>query len=167
MKIPELITAARLGRHSFRRYTFEVRKESLMLRRFRLSLLPSPRHFLLLAVGILAMLLRIATVNAAIIVNDTWKDGTDDRSSVSCLLRIRSRLRCGRRFGERLVSRRRWNAGSSRRRRPRRAATSPPTGLRRVLDDVFHARSTPVTLANTGDSMKVTWVFTPSNVNAQ
>ena len=49
-----------------------------MLRRFRLSLPANSRSFLCCSRSDMsAMLLRIATVNAAIIVNDTWKDGTD------------------------------------------------------------------------------------------
>ena len=49
-----------------------------MLRRFRLSLLPGMKHYSLIGVALLAMLSPVTPVNAAIIVNDTWLDGTDD-----------------------------------------------------------------------------------------
>src|SRR6478609_4247429 len=128
-----------------------------MLQRFRLSLLPSPRYFLLFAVGMSGMLLRIATLNAAIIVNDTWKDGndTDPASPVYSEYGVDSDADGS------LESV--WYKGGAGTLNP--VGTGGPergdltgTGASSASwTTYFTPAATPVTLANSGDSVKVTW----------
>jgi hypothetical protein len=137
-----------------------------MLRRFRLSLLPTPRYFLLLAVGMSAMLLRIGTVNAAIIVNDTWKDGTDiDPASP-----VHSEYGVDSDADVDLESA--WYQGGDGTLDPvgaggpqRGKFATPSSASSASWTTYFTPEATPITLANSGDSMKLTWVFTPTNIN--
>jgi PEP-CTERM motif-containing protein len=137
-----------------------------MLRRFRLSLPANSRLFLALAFGLSAMLLRVATVNATLIVNDTWKDGTDSDPASP----VHSEYAVDSDGDGDLESA--WYQGGDGTLDPvgaggpQRGKFSVPTSASSASwTTYFTPESSPVTLANTGDSMKLTWVFTPTNIN--
>jgi len=137
-----------------------------MLRSFRLSLPANSRLFLALAVGLSAMLLRVGTVHATIIVNDTWKDGndTDPASPVYSEYGVDSDA-----DGDLESPWYQGGAGSLNpvaAGGPQRADLTGTGASSASWTTYFTPEATPVTLANTGDFVKVTWVFTPSNVNA-
>jgi hypothetical protein len=137
-----------------------------MLRRFRLSLPLTPRQFLPLAVGMSAMLLRIGTLNAAIIVNDTWKDGSDNEPASPAY----SEYGVDSDGDGDLESA--WYQGGAGSLNPvgaggpQRADLTGTGASSASWTTYFTPAATPVNLANTGDSMKLTWVFSLSNVNA-
>jgi hypothetical protein len=137
-----------------------------MLRRFRLSLLINPRCFLLLAVGISALLLHIGTARAATIVNDTWLDGTDDDPASP----VYSEFGVDGDADGNLESA--WYQGGAGTLNPV-AAGGPERGDLTAggassgsWTTYFTPAATPVTLANTGDFLKVTWQFKLTNTNA-
>jgi hypothetical protein len=135
-----------------------------MLDRIRLSHL-TKIHFLLFAAALYAVAVRSATVDAAIIVNDTWRDGTDSDPASP----VHSEYGVDGDLDNDLESA--WYQGGVGSLDPV-GAGGPERGDLTVggtssasWTTHFTPEATPVTLANTGDSMKVTWVFTPTNVN--
>jgi hypothetical protein len=125
-----------------------------MVKRFRLSLSSRTKRCLIFATALTAMLGRIASVNAALIVNDTWQDsdrtvqenGTDADSDGD----IESR----------------WFINSpSIAMSPGHLTSTQPSGSQNWTT-YFAADATPVTLANAGDTLTVKLVFTPSGVSA-
>jgi hypothetical protein len=112
-----------------------------------------------------AMLLRIGTVNAAIIVNDTWKDGndTDPASPVYSEYGVDSDADGDLEsvwYQGGVGSLNPVGAGG-----PERGDMTATGASSASWTAYFTPGATPVTLANTGDFVKVTWVYTPSNVN--
>src|SRR5882757_1939813 len=110
-----------------------------MVKRFRLSLSSRTKRCLIFATALTAMLGRIASVNAALIVNDTWQDsdrtvqesGTDADSDGD----IESR----------------WFINSpSIAMSPGHLTSTQPSGSQNWTT-YFAADATPVTLANAGD----------------
>jgi hypothetical protein len=125
-----------------------------MLQRFRLSLSSRTKHCLVFALAVMAMLARIASVNAALIVNDTWQDsdrtvqesGTDADSDGD----IESR----------------WFINSPNiAMTPGHLTSTQPTGSQNWTT-YFADDATPITLANAGDKLTVKLVFTPSGVSS-
>jgi hypothetical protein len=137
-----------------------------MLQRFRLSLFPSTKRSLLLAAALLALVARTAPVHAATIVNDTWLDGVDSDPASP----IYSEYGVDSDADGNLESA--WfrggdgtldpvGAGG-----PERGKFSAPTSTSSASwTSYFTPEGTPITLANAGDFLKVTWVFTPTNIN--
>ncbi|HEX4412933.1 MAG TPA: PEP-CTERM sorting domain-containing protein [Lacipirellulaceae bacterium] len=111
------------------------------------------------------MLLRISTLNAAIIVNDTWKDGSDNEPASPAY----SEYGVDSDADGDLESA--WFQGGAGSLNPvaaggpQRADLTGTGASSASWTTYFTPEATPVTLANTGDSVKVTWVFTPSGVN--
>jgi len=138
-----------------------------MLHRFRLPLF-SRGFFSILFVlfALAAILLRTASLSAATIVNDTWQDGTDSDPASP----IYSEYGVDSDSDTDLESA--WFQGG--------VGTLNPVGLggperaditgtgssSASWTSYFTPEGTPVTLANAGDFLKVTWVFKPSGVNA-
>src|SRR5262245_60188494 len=137
-----------------------------MLRRIRLTSFHGNRGFVPIAAALVAMLLRTATLNAAIIVNDTWLDGTDtDPASPQY-----SEMGVDSDVDNDLESV--WYQGG--------AGTLDPVGAggpergnltaggtsSATWTTYFTPEATPVTLANAGDAMKITWVYRLTNVAA-
>jgi PEP-CTERM motif len=137
-----------------------------MLQRFRSSLLLRAKLFPLFAVALLAMLMGATSVNAAVIVNDTWQDGTDsDPASPT--------------YSENGVDadadtdiESAWFQGGVGTLDPL-AAGGPLRGnmtsggtSSATWTTYFTPEAAPVSLVNAGDQMKVTWVFQLTNVAA-
>src|SRR5262245_11771342 len=137
-----------------------------MLRRIRLTSFQGNRGFVPIAAALVAMLLRTATLNAAIIVNDTWQDGTDSDPASP----VHSEFGVDADADNDLESA--WYQGGDGTLDPvgaggpERGAMTAGGASSASWTTYFTPEGTPVTLANTGDSLKVTWVFTPTNVNA-
>jgi hypothetical protein len=136
---------------------------SLHLRRAKLLLSIFP-----LTAALLAALLCNIPADAAIIVRDTWRDGTDDdpASPVYSENGVDADL-----DGDRESV---WYQGGDGTLNPvglggpQRGQFSDPVngGSSASWTTYFTPEATPVTLANTGDRLKLTWVFTPIGVNA-
>jgi hypothetical protein len=137
-----------------------------MIQKPRLTLLPDNRLFLFFALALTALSVRAVPIHAAIIVNDTWKDGTDtdpaspvysengvdsdadgDIESVWYQGGVGSLDPIG--------------AGGPERGNLTTGGTSSASWT-----TYFTPEANPVTLTNAGDQMKVTWVFRLTNVNA-
>jgi len=137
-----------------------------MFQRIRFSLLGGTTLYSLFAVALLAMVMRTTSVHAATIVNDTWKDGndTDPASPVFSEYGVDSDA-----DGDLESPWYQGGAGSLNpvgAGGPERADLTGTGGSSASWTTYFTPPATPVTLANAGDFVKVTWVFTPSNVNA-
>jgi PEP-CTERM motif-containing protein len=137
-----------------------------MLQRFRLSLLGGTTLYSLFAVALLAMLSRTAPVHAATIVNDTWIDGIDDDPASP----VHSEFGVDSDSDGDLESA--WYQGGDGTLNPvgvngpERGKFSVPTSASSASwTTYFTPEGTPITLANAGDFLKVTWVFTPTNIN--
>jgi hypothetical protein len=137
-----------------------------MLQRFRLSLSSRTKHFLLFTVALSTLFARSVPVSAAIIVNDTWQDGTDSDPAPT----VYSEYGVDSDGDTNLESA--WFQGGDGTLDPvgvggpLRAKFSAPTSASSASwTTYFTPDATPVTLANTGDFVKVTWVFTPTNIN--
>src|SRR5436190_5211037 len=138
-----------------------------MLHEIRLPHL-STRFFplLLILTALVAMLVRTASVSAAIIVNDTWQDGTDSDPASP----VYSEFGVDSDADTDLESA--WfqggagsldpvGAGGPERGNLGSAGTSSASWT-----TYFTPEATPITLANAGDQMKVTWAFKLTNVGA-
>jgi hypothetical protein len=137
-----------------------------MLQRFLLFLPHSNKLRLLFAVSSLVMLVGTAKVNAAIIVNDTWQDGNDDDPASPTYSEggLDSDL-----DGDVESA---WFQGGDGTLNPvgtggplRAQFSSPTGGSSASWTTYFTPEALPVTLANSGDQLRVTWVFTPTNIN--
>jgi hypothetical protein len=138
-----------------------------MSRIIRLSLLLRTGYLLAFVVALAAMVAHSASVHAATIVNDTWLDGTDDDPASP----VYSENGTDSDIDGNIESV--WYQGGDGTLAPvgaggpLRAQFSSPTGASSATwTTYFTPEASPVTLANAGDQVKVTWVFTPSNVNA-
>jgi hypothetical protein len=136
-----------------------------MLRRIRLSLLLGPSRYYLFALALLAMLGRPAKLSAAIIVNDTWQDGTDSDPASPTY----SELGTDSDADTDIESA--WFQGGVGTLDPV-AAGGPQRGNMTTggtssasWTTYYTPEGSEVNLANPGDQLKVTWVFTPTNVN--
>ncbi len=116
-----------------------------------------------LAVASFAMLTLTATTQGAILVNDRWADGTDSDPASPTY----SEMGVDSDTDTDLESA--WFQGGG--------GTLDPAGAGGPLSGTvstgssswttyFTPEASPVTLANAGDSLTVTWVFTPRTVNA-
>jgi hypothetical protein len=117
-------------------------------------------------VALVAMLGNAAAIDAATIVNDTWQDGTDGDPAAPTYSEL------GTDSDSDIDIESAWFQGG--------VGTLDPVGTGGPLrgnmtaggtssaswTSYFTPESGPITLANTGDFLKLTWVFTPSNVNA-
>ena len=137
-----------------------------MSRVIRLSLLLRTGYLLVFVLAFAATFVHSASVHAAIIVNDTWLDGTDtDPASPT-----HSELGVDSDADNDLGSA--WYQGGVGTLDP--VAAGGPLrgnmtagGTSSASWTTYHTpESSPITLANSGDFLKVTWVFTPTNVNA-
>jgi hypothetical protein len=124
------------------------------------------RHFRFLMAALVVVILRTATVNAAVIVNDTWRDGTDDDP----IAPVYSEVGADTDLDGDIESA--WYQGGVGSLQPV-GANGPLRGDMTVggtssasWTTYFTQEASPVTLANTGDFLRVTWTFTPSTVNA-
>jgi hypothetical protein len=138
-----------------------------MLHEFRLPLFSrGVFSIVLILFALVAMVGRSASLHAATIVNDTWLDGTDgDPASPTY-----SEYGTDADADGNLESA--WfqggdgtldpvGAGG-----PERGKFSAPTiASSASWTTYFTQEGTPITLANVGDFIKVTWVFTPTNIN--
>ncbi len=138
-----------------------------MLQRFQSSLLPPSNRLGLIACGVLAMLLRVAALNAAVIVNDTWRDGIDDDPASPTY----SEAGVDSDADGDLESA--WYQGGDGTLNPvglggpERGMFSTPTSTSSASwTTYFTPEGSEINLANAGDKMTVTWVFTPNNVNS-
>jgi hypothetical protein len=137
-----------------------------MSRVIRLSLLLRTGYLLVCVVALVATLVHSASVHAATIVNDTWLDGTDtDPASPT-----HSELGVDSDADNDLESA--WYQGGVGSLDPV-AAGGPLRGNLTAggtssasWTSYFTPEGSEVELANTGDKIRVTWVFTPTNVNA-
>jgi hypothetical protein len=138
-----------------------------MFHEIRSSLLSKPWGSIAFIVLVLfGTLFRPTSVNAAIIVNDTWLDGTDsDPASPT-----HSEFGADGDSDGNLESA--WFQGGDGTLDPV-AAGGPERGKFSAATvtssaswtSYFTPEGTPITLANAGDFLKVTWVFTPTNIN--
>ena len=137
-----------------------------MSRVIRLSLLLRTGYLLVFVVALVAMLVHSTSVHAATIVNDTWLDGTDSDPASPVYSEngtdsepdgdIESAWFQG---GDGSLDP--VGAGG-----PLRAQFSSPTGgSSAAWTTYFTPEASPVTLANAGDQVKVTWVFIPTTIN--
>jgi len=139
-----------------------------MTRQNWLNLLPNGRLFLFFAFALAAMLLRTSLVKATTIVNDTWQDGTDDDPVAPTYSEYGSNLDPG--SDSDLESA--WFQGGDGTLNPvgpggpERGKFSTPTSTSSASwTTYFTPEANPITLGNTGDFVKLTWVFTPTNIN--
>src|SRR3954463_8387411 len=136
-----------------------------MLQKIRLTL-HNATPFLILPAAIAAMLIGPASAEAAIIVNDTWQDGSRTDPASPTYAENNGALGTDADADGNLESA--WfinNNGGSNATTVGHLTTNPPTGSMNWYT-YFTPEATPVNLANTGDSLTVTWQFTPSGVNA-
>jgi hypothetical protein len=136
-----------------------------MLQKIRLALLRSTTPFLILAVALVAMLFGHASANAAIIVNDTWQDGVRTDPASPTYAENNGAVGTDADSDGDLESA--WlvnNNGGSNSTTVGHMTTGVPTGSMNWFT-YFTPDATPVTLANTGDQLRVTWQFTPTGVN--
>src|SRR5262245_16787328 len=118
-----------------------------------------------LALSLAAALSLSGSVSAAIIVNDTWIDGTDyDPAN-------QSENRVDVDFDGDIESA--WYQGGDGSLNPVAAGgpleakfSSPTSASSASWTTYFSPAGQEVNLANTGDQLKITWIFTPLNVNA-
>jgi hypothetical protein len=108
----------------------------------------------------------VTVASAAVIVNDTWRDGTDDdpASPVYSENGADPDLDFDRESA--------WFQGGDGTLNPvgaggplRGQFSSPTGGSSASWTTYFTPEASPVTLANPGDRIKVTWIFTPTNIN--
>jgi hypothetical protein len=112
------------------------------------------------------MLIGPASANAATIVNDTWQDGTRTDPASPTYAENNGAVGTDADSDGNLESA--WfinNNGGSNSTTVGHLTTNPPTGSMNWYT-YFTPEATPINLANTGDSMKLTWQFTPTGVNA-
>jgi hypothetical protein len=138
-----------------------------MLHRIQLSLLSrrfAPLAFILLALA--ACLARTPETHAATIINDTWLDGTDDDPASP----VHSEFGVDGDSDGNLESA--WYQGGDGTLNPvgaggpERGKFSLPTSASSASwTSYFTPEAAPITLANAGDFLKVTWIFTPTNIN--
>jgi hypothetical protein len=120
----------------------------------------------LMAAATIAMLVGATPASAGVIVNDTWQDGTDTDPASPAY----SEYGVDSDLDGDLESV--WFQGGDGTLNPvgpggpERGTFSSPTGTSSATwTTYFTPEATPVTLANAGDNLKVTWVFTPTNIN--
>ncbi|HVT28506.1 MAG TPA: PEP-CTERM sorting domain-containing protein [Lacipirellulaceae bacterium] len=139
-----------------------------MRRNTRLSLLVGGNPYRLIAFAVLAMLFRIASVSAATVVNDTWRDGTDGDPAAT----VYSENGTDADSDGDIESA--WYQGGG--------GTLDPAGpggpLQMVMDGgptgtsssswttYFTPEGGEVNLAAPGNKIRATWVFTTHDVNA-
>jgi hypothetical protein len=121
-----------------------------------------------LIAALLAAIAFTTPLSAAIIVRDNWRDGTDDdpASPVYSENGVDADLDGNRESV--------WYQGGDGTLNPvtvggpQRGAFSDPVGggASASWTTYYTPEATPITLANTGDRMRLTWVFTPTGVNA-
>lgn len=136
-----------------------------MLQSFRLTLLHRNRHAFLLLFALLAMMARTVAAPAALIVNDTWQDGTDSDPASPTYSEngvdadadgdLESAW-----FQGGVGSLDPVGAGGPQRGNMTSGGTSSATWT-----TYFTPEANPIVLANVGDQMKVTWRFQLTNVN--
>jgi hypothetical protein len=137
-----------------------------MTRKNRLNLLPKRRRFLLFVFALAAMLLRTASVTATTIVNDTWQDGEDNQPASPAYSEYGTDSDAD---GDLESAWFQGGAGSLNPvglGGPERADLTGTGASSASWTTYFTPEASPVTLANTGDSLKLTWVFKASNINA-
>src|ERR1017187_2004362 len=105
--------------------------------------------------------------HANILVNDTWQDGTRTDPASPVYAENNGVVGTDADNDGNLESA--WfNTGGTMTASPSNLVTTlPPNGTSSASwTTYFTPQSTPVTLSGAGDALKITWVFTPSNVNA-
>jgi hypothetical protein len=126
-----------------------------------------PSRFQLLCVATaLATFIGIESATAAVIVRDTWRDGTDDDPASPVYSENGADTDLD---GDRESA---WYQGGDGSLNPvglggpqRGQFSSPTGGSSASWTTYFTPEASPITLANPGDRMKVTWVFIPSTIN--
>ncbi|HEY2828231.1 MAG TPA: PEP-CTERM sorting domain-containing protein [Pirellulales bacterium] len=117
----------------------------------------------LFSLGLVVVL--CSTSNGTIIVNDHWTDGTRTDPASPDYADNNGATAIDRDSDGELESA--WfinNNGGTNATTVGHITTAPPTGSSNWTT-FFAPEATPVTLANAGDQLKVTWEFTPSGVN--
>jgi hypothetical protein len=138
-----------------------------MLHEIRLSLLPKRSGpIALMALVLCGTLFRAASINAAIIVNDTWQDGTDSdpASPVYSEYGVDSDADTDVEsawFQGGTGSLDPVGAGG-----PERGNLTSGGASSASWTTYFTPEATPITLSNAGDKMTVTWAFKLTNVGA-
>src|SRR5215213_1500487 len=136
-----------------------------MLHKFRLPLFSKRSFSSCLVLTLVGMLVRSPSVSAALIVNDTWQDGTDSDPASPTY----SEYGVDADSDGNLESA--WfqggvgtldpvGAGG-----PERGNLTSGGSSSASWTTYFAPEGSEVNLANAGDSMKVTWVFSLTNVN--
>jgi hypothetical protein len=140
-----------------------------MDRQNRLQLLPGPNRIVPLAALIAALFAAFVFTSpaaAVLIVNDTWQDGTDDDPASPTY----SENGTDSDTDGDIESA--WFQGGDGTLNPT-AAGGPLRGQFSSADSTssatwttyFTPEASPVTLANPGERIRVTWIFTPTNIN--
>jgi hypothetical protein len=128
-----------------------------------------PSRFQLLCVATaLATFIGIESATAAVIVRDTWRDGTDDDPASPVYSENGADTDLD---GDRESA---WYQGGDGSLNPvglggpQRGQFSDPVngGSSASWTTYYTPEATPITLSNSGDRMKVSWYFTPTGVNA-
>jgi hypothetical protein len=125
------------------------------------------RFLLSAALALTAASVWSTSLSAALIVNDTWQDGTDDDPASP----VYSELGVDSDADGDLESA--WFQGGDGTLNPvgaggplRGAFSSGTSTSSASWTSYFTPESSEIELANVGDQLKVTWIFTPTNVNA-
>ena len=120
----------------------------------------------ILAVAMVAALVCSTSASAAVIVNDTWLDGTDDDPASPVYSENGADTDLD---GDRESV---WYQGGDGTLNPvgaggpeRGQFSSPTGGSSASWTTYFTPEASPVTLANPGERIKVTWIFTPTDIN--
>jgi hypothetical protein len=118
------------------------------------------------SVALFATVACTPSASAAVIVNDTWQDGLDDDPAAPVYSENGADPDLD---GDRESV---WYQGGDGMLNPvgaggpqRGQFSSPMSGSSASWTTYFTPEATPVTLANPGDRIKVTWIFTPTNIN--